>query len=119
MLDIIIDKSGSMQEDGKREVVGYILGALEHLKLKKNINIIEYSKDHPLLCKLSKKIIIITDGLMVTSEMELFKTNSFTSVFCISIGEDANIRNLKKIANRGVFEACDLITIINKAYNIV
>lgn len=141
IINIVIDSSGSMQEDDKNAVIKYLLISINNSKYMedlKNINFeffclgtntfkmkeeskIEFSGDINLekVNKLKDIInteyttILISDGNL-DNEVKKEIKKIFENLFCVSIGIDSDLNVLKYISSSNkVYSVVDIFQLLN------
>lgn len=141
MINIVIDSSGSMQEDDKNAVIKYLLSSINNAKYMgdlKNIRFdffclgtntfkmkeetkIKFSGDINLenisklkdIINMEYSTILISDGNLDTKVKEEIK-KIFKNLFCIYIGIDANLNILKYISSTNkVYSVIDIFQLLD------
>lgn len=140
-INVIIDTSGSMAEDGKNAVVKYLINCI--MNLKENPDFSDYSFDYyqwgydsgkinniesykfsysgkiddkltPLLENMNKdeRLLLISDGNLEKKQKELLKKMECRK-YSVFIGADANKSLLRDIStNKKVYSGVDILQVI-------
>ncbi|MEG2364073.1 MAG: hypothetical protein RR942_08790 [Romboutsia sp.] len=146
-LNIIIDVSGSMAENGKKDIVIYAYDTINNLlddkkynkekiilskwedketKMKKVFNFefdnsytTEEFKKYFKDGNKSKSNIILSDGSIELKNILKNKDENTICIF-IKIGIDADTLGITKyISKSDIYDVCDIVTAFDKAYNYV
>lgn len=145
-VDILIDTSGSMAEDGKYAVIQNLIYTISRV-LKKDeyksyqVNILQWSENIEVIRKVSdlqfsgrissvalkeyldneeaaQVILLISDGNFSNKEKNIFKNSNSKYFYCMAVGLDADTFTLKKIASSGyVFEVPNIMSALKKVCN--
>lgn len=144
-IDVLIDASGSMNEEGKLSALKYLLYAMMNIIKEHNNGVIDFEfvqwsteatrleKLNMLTAKgklnencLSKYygtnspdgVIFISDGNFNVS-LRTVILNISKNIFVVSVGLDSNDYNLKMVSSDSVvYKACDVEQVIKKCFSI-
>lgn len=145
-VDILVDTSGSMIENGKEAVIKNLIYTISRILRKEEyqeyqVNMLKWSNEVMPIKKLSELrfsgqlssralkeyldsqevapvILLISDGNFSIKERNIFKSTKNSYFDCIAVGIDADIFSLKKIASSGkVFKVPDIVSALAKVCN--
>lgn len=144
-INVLIDVSGSMNEDGKLSALKYLLYAITNVIREQYNDVIDYEfvQWSTEITKLEKLNMLVAKGKLNESGLnEYFEFNSPDSVvfisdgnfnaslrsailniskniFVVSVGLDSDEYNLKMVSSDSVvYKACDIEQVIKKCFSM-